>query len=621
MKLTTSTLKRSGLIALLTLVGSLFWISAPVAAAAPTSVFIGESGGSHTCTVASPATCSGVGWNYDTVTKTLHLENFNGYEIYADGDLKISLKGNNIITGRSGFTTDLVTIAPRDAAGRGGITITTAGDENGSLTLNKANRNLSVISAPDEVKIAGKANVTINHTYPGGGNCANGTTALISSIYDKITVYGKASVIANAQSCYTGGGLPEAIFRAATFITFDTSGNVTANMTSADGVVDKSRMVVLSSRDTSFSTKHLIFRGSGAYKFNAPQQVLASSGYGVIGGTVQASSGQVIRVPAGANFDGSGILVDAANNDIRPTTNELIVSKAPIVTTHNLTINCGVGGTCTPNHANPYNDGETATITLAPAAGKRVKTVTGATKVNDTTYTVLMDSDKTVAVEFEDIPAITYSLTINCGVGGTCTPNHANPYNDGETATITLTLNAGKKVKTVTGATKVDNTTYTVLMDGDKTVAVEFEDIPVPPTAISVDKTILKQNEYLTVGINNLEVGHEGKTAVFWLNSDPIKLGEATVLHGNATVTALVPCSVKPGNHTVTTKINGVLVGTPVTVTVVSSPVCVLNAPNTPKTPKTGIGANRSLIVFLASMIIAIGLTGLICLKTGKKAN
>lgn len=220
---------------------------------------------------------------------------------------------------------------------------------------------------------------------------------------------------------------------------------------------------------------------------------------------------------------------------------------------------------------------------------------------------VMPAGDVVITAEFEEVPApvVTYNLTINCGVGGTCTPNHANPYNDGETATITITPSAGKQVKSVTGATKVNDTTYTVLMNADKTVAVEFEDIPVLPVTLSTDKAIIKQNESLVVKIDNLGVEHEGKTVEFWLNSDPVKLGEATVLHGSATVTALVPCGVKPGDHTVTAKIDGINIGTPVTVTVLSSPVC-------PASPKTGVGSNYLVTILAAGALISLGVFGLL---------
>lgn len=270
-----------------------------------------------------------------------------------------------------------------------------------------------------------------------------------------------------------------------------------------------------------------------------------------------------------------------------------------------LTLSCGAGGGCSidPNEI-VHNIGSEVTLTLTPNSGKKVASVSNATKVSNTEYTITMDADKTVAVVFVDIP--TYDLTIDCGIGGTCTPDHANPYDEGDTALITITPDLRKQIKSVTGATKVDDTTYKVVMDAAKTVTVEFEDAPV---SLVTDKPILKQNEELKVTIKNLAAIYEGETVEFWLNSDPIKLGEATVLYGSATVTALVPCGVQPGDHTVTARINGVNVGTPVTVTVLSSPACPAASPN------TGIGRNLVTILTVAVVVILIGASGLLKFK------
>lgn len=168
MKRMISTLKRPGLVALLVLAGGLFLTSPPVSAVKdPTTVYIGINNVSYTCLISNPASCSGEGWVYDTVNKVLKLNNFNGYEIYANGDLIINLKGNNTITGRPGSHKSLISVVPFNTAGLGKIWITTAPGENGKLTLNKTHRSLDVLLAPDEIRIAGRTEVTINHTYPG----------------------------------------------------------------------------------------------------------------------------------------------------------------------------------------------------------------------------------------------------------------------------------------------------------------------------------------------------------------------------------------------------------------------------------------------------------------------
>ncbi|MDO4870845.1 MAG: hypothetical protein Q3996_01995 [Candidatus Saccharibacteria bacterium] len=308
--------------------------------------------------------------------------------------------------------------------------------------------------------------------------------------------------------------------------------------------------------------------------------------------------------------------------------------SAPTVQ-YQLTVNCGVGGTCTPNGVSQYNAGAVVTITLTPETGKRVKTVTGATKVNDTTYTVVMNSAKTVAVEFELIstppttynitkgamthgditlsktqaakdeeitiapqPALgyklkkltytpvgesavditstlkftmpekavevnaefeprTFTLTINCGAGGACTPSATGPHTYGTEVTITLTPEADKKVKNVTGATKITDTTYKVTMDSDKTVAVEFENktsTPLSPVpGIKVNKTIIDQDQEITVSVENLTT-YEGQELDVWLQSNPRLVGKMTVLAGKASLKFKIPCDVTAGAHTIYVK-------------------------------------------------------------------
>lgn len=313
---------------------------------------------------------------------------------------------------------------------------------------------------------------------------------------------------------------------------------------------------------------------------------------------------------------------------------EVNFKPAP-VTTYQLTVNCGAGGTCAPNGVTTHNAGATVTITVTPEAGKKVKNVIEATKVNDTTYTVVMNSAKTVSVEFEPIstppttynitkgamthgditlsktqatkdeevtitpqPALgyklkkltytpagesavditstlkfnmpekavevnaefeprTFTLTINCGAGGACAPSATGPHAYGTEVTITLTPEADKKVKNVTGATKVTDTTYKVTMDSDKTVVVEFENktsTPLSPVPeIKVNKVTIDQGQEITVSVENL-TAYEGQELDVWLQSNPRLVGKMTVSAGKASLKFKIPCDVTAGAHTIYVK-------------------------------------------------------------------
>lgn len=134
MKLTIPTFRRFGLAVLLALAGGLFWVSTPVQAATPAMIHV-ITDVTTTCHTGPMTDCSGSGWSYEKVSNTLTLNNFSGRRIYANGDLKIRLKGNNTLT--SDGNANLVAVSPTAAAGDGGVTITTDPGEDGSLALNK----------------------------------------------------------------------------------------------------------------------------------------------------------------------------------------------------------------------------------------------------------------------------------------------------------------------------------------------------------------------------------------------------------------------------------------------------------------------------------------------------
>ena len=123
--------------------------------------------------------------------------------------------------------------------------------------------------------------------------------------------------------------------------------------------------------------------------------------------------------------------------------------------------------------------------------------------------------------------------------------------------TITLTPEADKKVKNVTGATKVTDTTYKVTMDSDKTVVVEFENktsTPLSPVPeIKVNKVTIDQGQEITVSVENL-TAYEGQELDVWLQSNPRLVGKMTVSAGKASLKFKIPCDVTAGAHTIYVK-------------------------------------------------------------------
>lgn len=372
------------------------------------------------------------------------------------------------------------------------------------------------------------------------------------------------------------------------------------------------------------------------------------------------------------------------------TSKTIDVEFEPIpVVKYQLTVNCGQGGACSPTGTSQQSENAVVTITVTPDSNKRVKSVTGATKRNETTYEVVMNSAKTVTVEFEAIPAvpmtynitkgamihgdveiskaqaakdeeivvvakpeqgyklkkltytpagdsavdittalkfnmpekaveinaefelITFVLTIDCGMGGTCIPSAPGPHLYGTEVTIALTPEANKQVKVVNGATKVTDTTYKVVMDAAKTVSVEFEDkasTPLAPApAIEVDKPAIKQDEEITVSVDNL-TAYEGQELEVWLHSNPKLVGKFTVLAGKASLKFKIPCDVAAGAHTIYVKSGNTNVLSQA-ITVATGNTCV----KTPGAPNTGYRPGQVSVVAiiaglasLAGVVIAI---------------
>ena len=148
------------------------------------------------------------------------------------------------------------------------------------------------------------------------------------------------------------------------------------------------------------------------------------------------------------------------------------------------------------------NAGSSATITFSPDNGYRIKSV----KVNNSTvsvpnnqYTISsINANTTVSVEFEAIPATTYTLSItasgngSASYSGTTIRSKTSSFtlNAGSSATITFSPDNGYRIKSV----KVNNTTvsvsnnqYTISsINSNTTVSVEFEAVPVTTYTLTI---------------------------------------------------------------------------------------------------------------------------------------
>ena len=159
------------------------------------------------------------------------------------------------------------------------------------------------------------------------------------------------------------------------------------------------------------------------------------------------------------------------------------------------------------------NEGTSATITLTPDDGYRVKSLTMNStdvkaSISNNQYTISnITSNTTVVAEFEAIPPTTYTLSIQATGNGTVSYGNTSvrgktstfTVNKGTSATISLTPDEGYQVKSLTVndtdvKASISNNQYTISsINANTNVVAEFEAISgnEPYAVLSEDKTVL----------------------------------------------------------------------------------------------------------------------------------
>lgn len=248
-------------------------------------------------------------------------------------------------------------------------------------------------------------------------------------------------------------------------------------------------------------TKVFPFEDGGEFNF----QVIADEGYTyTLSNTATQAGGGISG--NGNNWKIHGIKKDAS-----------VTVKFKESTKYNLTIkSTGKGsvsfeGTTVRNNTSSISvyAGTTATISFSPDNGYRIKNVIINNKdvtssISNGKYTIpLINSNTTVAVEFEAIPPTTYTLSIKATGNGSASYNgttiraKTNTFtvNEGTSVTISITPDNGCRIKSVkennTNVTSyVSNGKYTISsISRDTNVEVEFEAIPPTTYTLSIKAT------------------------------------------------------------------------------------------------------------------------------------
>jgi len=227
----------------------------------------------------------------------------------------------------------------------------------------------------------------------------------------------------------------------------------------------------------------VVTRGSGSGSVDKP--------------TAQAGETVTISMTPAAGFVSNGYEVYLSDSgDYVPVTNNQFTMPAGNVTVmlyfakapaYAVTCEAVGSGTVTADKETA-EAGETVTLTVTPAEGYRLKSLTAnGDAVTGTTFT-MPDADVKVVAEFELIPVTLYAITCEVVGSGTVTADKETAE-AGETVTLAVTPAEGYRLKSLTAnGDAVTGTSFT-MPDADVKVVAEFELIPV--YAISVTPTRL----------------------------------------------------------------------------------------------------------------------------------
>ena len=147
------------------------------------------------------------------------------------------------------------------------------------------------------------------------------------------------------------------------------------------------------------------------------------------------------------------------------------------------------------------NEGTSVTLSFTPDTGYRIKSlkVNGSAVTASTSYTITINANTTIEVEFEAIPPTTYTLSIKSTGNGSASYNGETiksttktyTVNEGTSVTISFTPDTGYRIKSlkVNGSAVTASTSYTITINANTTIEVEFEAIPPTTYTLSIKST------------------------------------------------------------------------------------------------------------------------------------
>jgi len=205
-------------------------------------------------------------------------------------------------------------------------------------------------------------------------------------------------------------------------------------------------------------------------------------------GKLTGTAPSVVYAP-NADFHGSDSFTFKVNDgSIDSPEATVTITVAPV---WQISVTAGANGSITPNKNVTVADGSSKTFTITPAANYQVAEflVDGKSEGKVTTYTFdNVTADHTISVTFEEIPAVTHTITASAGANGTISPSGTVSVDEGGNKAFTFTPDAGYQIADVVvdGTSVGVKSSYTFTnVTEDHTITVTFEEIPVVPHTIT----------------------------------------------------------------------------------------------------------------------------------------
>ena len=135
-----------------------------------------------------------------------------------------------------------------------------------------------------------------------------------------------------------------------------------------------------------------------------------------------------------------------------------------------------------------YDENTVVSITATPAAGYQFSGWSGDLNGLSNPATITMNSNKNVTATFTEVAAVQYNLTTNVtGLGTISLDPPGGIYNEGTVVTVTAVPNAGHQFDGWSGDLTGATNPTTITMDGHKTVAAAFSELPANSFSVTVN--------------------------------------------------------------------------------------------------------------------------------------